>query len=382
MSLILFYKKYFMFLTINNKQVWPYEWILKSDNSVDWNILPILYDNAKIELYKNENQRYTLWYKKSTNLLWSELKYADLIDEITWETFSFQVKNIFLATIYQNDFKILALVWNEIKLYENFWKSEKLIENDWDKIELTPLWYYDMFVSYDDNYYYPLILNEKIPLPEVSRFYDYFWYKAYEDDYWNEHIFMLIEHEKSNENEEIWYFIDNFQIISPKVDFWNNSEYVEEWDINENWDIYMTLTSGAKWYLDKQNKKLIQGELPKIEKSTFKFTRAFEDTDSDFIVGKNEIWYFIINRNKWKITENDQKNIVYFQDFIKYVGYKEYSFFLMKTIDNEIVLVNENGVIVWNTDIHNSTEVKEIKFTSENIFEIILISWEKRQYII
>jgi hypothetical protein len=30
---------------------------------------------------------------------------------------------------------------------------------------------------------------------------------------------MLIEHEKSNEKEEIWYFVDNFQIISPKVDF-------------------------------------------------------------------------------------------------------------------------------------------------------------------
>lgn len=371
-----------MYITINNKKVWPYEWILRSDNSVEWNILPILYDNAKIELYKNQNQRYTLWYKISTNLLWSEIKYADIIDEITWETFSFQVKNIFLAIIYQNDLKVLALVWDKIKLYENFWKSEKLIENDWDKKEITPLWYYDMFVSYDDNYYYPLILNERISSPEIQRFYDYFWYKAYEDDDWNEHLLMLIEHEKSNEEEEIWYFIDNFQIISPKVDFWNETEYVEEWDINENWDIYMTVTSGEKWYLDKENKKLIPWIPPKKEKNTFTFTRVFEDTDGDYIVWKNENWYFIINRTKQKITETDQKNIIYFKNFIKHTRFWEYSFFLFQTNDDEIVLLNENNIIVLHTDIHDISQIKNIQFIQENVFEILLNSWEKRQYII
>jgi len=60
----------------------------------------------------------------------------------------------------------------------------------------------------------------------------------------------------------------------------------------------MTVTSGAKWYLDKENKKLIPGIPPKKEKSAFAFTRAFEDTDGDYIVGKNENGYFIINRTK------------------------------------------------------------------------------------
>lgn len=371
-----------MYLTINNKKVWPYEWILKSDNSIEWNILPILYDNAKIELYKNQEQRYTLWYKVSTNLLGNEIKYADIINEITGETFSFQVKNIFLATIQNNDVKILALVGNEIKLYENFWKSQKLIENDGDKKEMTPLWYYDMFVSYDDNYYYPLILNEKIPKPEIQRFYDYYGYKAYEDDYGNEHLLMLIEHEKSSDTEEIWYFVDNFQIISPKVDFWNDTEYVEEWNINEDWVIYMTVTSGVKWYLDTIQKKLIHGLPPKKDKSAFSFTRAFEDTDGDYIVGKNEHGYFIINRTKWKITESNQKAIIYFKDFIKHTRFWEYSFFLFQTNDHEVVLVNENSFIVWHTDIHEPSHIKNIQFLQENIFEIILQSWEKRQYII
>lgn len=373
---------YIMYLTINNKKVWPYEWILKSDNSIEWNILPILYDNAKIELYKSQEQRYTLGYKVSTNLLGNEIKYADIIDEITGETFSLQVKNIFLAIIQNNDVKILALVGNEIKLYENFWKSQKFIENDGDKKEMTPLWYYDMFVSYDDNYYYPLILNEKIPTPEIQRFYDYYGYKAYEDDYGNEHILMLIEHEKSSDTEEIWYFIDNFQIISPKVDFWNDTEYVEAWDINEDWVIYMTVTSDRKWYLDTAQKKFIPGLPPKKEKNIFNFTRAFEDTDGNYIVGKNEYGIFIINRNKWEITESDQKSIIYFKDFIKHTRFWKYSFFLFQSNENEIVLVNENSFIVCHTDIHSPSQIKNIQFLQENILEIILHSWEKRQYII
>lgn len=60
----------------------------------------------------------------------------------------------------------------------------------------------------------------------------------------------------------------------------------------------MTVTSGVKWYLDTIQKKLIHGLPPKKDKSAFSFTRAFEDTDGDYIVGKNEHGYFIINRTK------------------------------------------------------------------------------------
>lgn len=371
-----------MYVTINSQKIWPYLWILASDNSVQWDILEIIYDTAVIELYKNENIRYTLAYKKTKNLLWWEMKYADIINEVTGETFSFQVKNIFLAKIIENDLKVLALVWDEIKLYENFWKSEKLIEPDGDKKEITPLWYYDMFISYDDNYYYPLILNEHIAWnTQIKRFYDYYGYKAYEDDAGKEHLLMLIEDEKSNDKEEIWYFIDNFNIISPKVDFWDDSEYVEEWNISENGDIYITSTSWKKWYLDKVNKKIVEWSLWQI-KNTFSFTRIFEDSDGDYIVWENSNWVFIINRNKINLSQKDQKNIKYFKNFITHTRNNNYSFFLVQNEDDEIILLNENAVEILHTDLSIQNEINSIHFKGENIVEFLLVNWEKRIYMI
>lgn len=370
-----------MYLKINWKEIWPYEAIMKSDNSVEWDILPILYDNATIELYKNADKRYTLAYKKSTNLFWKELKYADIIDENTWETFSFQVSNIFIAKIVNNDFKILAKVWNELKIYENFWKSEKLIESDWDKSELTPLWYFDMFVSYDDDFYYPLVLNDKNNKTEINRFYDYFWYKAFEDDNWGKHLFMLIEDETSTEINSKWYFVDNFNIISKRLDFdWDDSQYVEEWNINWDWDIYMTITNWSSWYLDKETKEIVKWKIS--NSSSFDFTRFFEDTDSNFIVWKNTKWLFIIDRTKSEISDKKQESIVYFKDFIKSCVYNDFTFFLMQTFDQEIVLVNENQAIIWYTDLFITDNVKNISFLSDNIYEVELQNWEKRQYVI
>lgn len=372
-----------MYLEIKWKKIWPYEWIIKSDNSVEWNVLPILYDNAKIELFKDSSLRYSLWYKISKNLLWKEIKYADIINENTWETFSFQVSNIFLATIFENDLKVLALVWEELKLYENFWKSEKLIENDWDKKELTPLWYFDMFVSCDDEFYYPLILNEKISKDyQVRKFYDYYWYKSYEDEYWNEHLIMLIEADTSTENKEVWYFVDNFNIISENITFnWDDSEYVEVWDINSDWDIFLTSTSWKKWYLDKSTKKILEWEL-KTSSQNFTFTRAFEDTDGDFIVWKNDKWFFIIDRTLQKITSKKEEELKFFKDFITHTNFKWYSFFLMLDFSLEIVLVNENWVIVSVTDLDISDKILKLTFLDENIFEVEL-EWQiKRKYLI
>lgn len=372
-----------MYLTINNKDIWPYEWIMKSDGSTQWDILPIIYDNAKIELYKNENNRYTLWYKVSKNLIWQEIKYADIVNEITGETFSFQVKNIFFAQMIHNDLKVLALVWDEIKLYENFWKSQKLIETDGDKKETTPFGYYNMFLSYDDNYYYPLILNEKINQNvEIKRFYDYYGYRAYEDSLGNEHVFILIEHEKSSESNPLWYYTDNFNIISEKLDFnGDNSEYVEEWGINQDWNIYMTTTSGKKWYLDKASKKIIEWSIPQSINQNFTFTRFFEDTDGEYIVAKNEKWYFLINRTKTKISDTDKEKIVYYNWFLWHKRNSEYSFFLMKNSLWEIVLVNENSVELLTTDLDDNDIIGNIVFLDENLIEIE-VNKEKRQYII
>gem|GEM_PF-7112829 len=40
---------------------------------------------------------------------------------------------------------------------------------------MVPLGYYDTFVSYDDNYFYPLILDkQKDSQKNIYRFFDYF----------------------------------------------------------------------------------------------------------------------------------------------------------------------------------------------------------------
>lgn len=372
-----------MYIEINNKQIWPYKWIMNSQKDIKWDILPIIYDNAQIELFKNQNKKYSLWYKTSSNLLWKDIKYADIIDEVSWETFSFQVKNIFFAKIINDDLKVIALVWDEIKIYENFWKSQKFIEIDWDKKDITPLWYYDMFVSYDYNYFYPLILTENTNKNyEIKRFYDYYWYRAYIDESWENHLYMLIEDEKSTEIEPSWYFIDNFNIISEKLDFdWDNSEYVEEWNINENWDIYMETTSWKKWYLDKQTKKIILWDIPNTTKKSFSYTRIFEDTDCDYIVWKNESWFFIIDRTKSIIKNSQIKLINFYTDFLFHTKFNDQSYFLMKNIDHEIVLADQNWVNILTTDLDENDKINHIKI-EENLVEIKINDIDVRKFLI
>ena len=54
----------------------------------------------------------------------------------------------------------------------------------------------------------------------------------------------------------------------------------------------------------------------------------------------------------------------------------------MQTFDQEIVLVNENQAIIWYTDLFITDNVKNISFLSDNMYEVELQNWEKRQYVI
>jgi len=367
------------YIKINGKDIWPYEWIMHSDNSIEWDILPIIYDNAIIELYKNSENRYSLCYKKSKNLFWKEIKYTDIVNENSWETFSLQTDNIFVAKIDGNDIKIICKVWEEIKMYSNFWKQEILIESDWDKTELTPLGYYDMFVRYDNNFYYAINLDSQKQI-EITKFIDYFGFKSYEDDNWNNHFVMLIEQVWSTDTYDMWNFVDNFNIISERIDFGNDEEYVENWELDWNWNINIKTTMQRDFYVDT-SKKLIQWKI-NLEQNTFYFTRFFEDTDSDFIVWKNKNWLFIINRTKTNLNKNQIENLVYFKNFIASTTYNDFTFFLMETFDQEIVVVNENQALITHSDIHDISSIKNFVFISENLIEITLNSWEERQYII
>lgn len=114
-----------------------------------------------------------------------------------------------------------------------------------------------MFVRFDDDYYYPIILDEETRLRATEkRFYDYYGFKSYTDSAGVDHLLLLIEAETSTEEKPIWYWTDNFRKSSDVLDFGDESEYVEEWEIDSDGRISMTLTSGAKWYIDSVGKPI------------------------------------------------------------------------------------------------------------------------------
>lgn len=206
-------------LEILGRTFGPYEAVVYSDGTSKGDIRPILYDTAIIVLSDN-TRSFAMGYKVSKNLFGKELGYAEIIDMQSGETFSLQVSNIFLMKVVSGDLKILAKIGNELRWYENFGKTEYKIEADGDKKEITPLGYFDMFIRYDDDYYYPIILDEDIRTQStVQRFYDYYGFKSYADSNNVDHLIILIEAETSTEENPIWYWTDNFRKSTDILEF-------------------------------------------------------------------------------------------------------------------------------------------------------------------
>lgn len=373
------------YIEINSKKIGPYLGIKHSTWEVEWNILPIIYDESIIDLKWSDWTKYALCYKTSKSLMWSDIDYADLVNESTWETFSFQVSNIFVLRIINGDINLIAQVWKELKLYKNFWKTTVTLETDWDKAKITPLGYYDVFVSYDNTYYYPVILNEdKQKNADIVGFYDYYGYKSYEDISWEKHVVMLIENSWSTKYDPRWYFVDNFKIISEKLDFWDDSEYVEDWELDWDLDIIMTLTSWKKAYLLRWEKKINIWTKPVSLKKEFVFTRAFEDTDIDLIVWKTIDWYFLINRTKIKISEKEQESIVYNKEFLHYE--KDDKLFVFENKLWEVVLYDKKWKELFVTDLTSEDKIVDVHLTNNKTIAQVIFEkwWEKfsRKYLI
>lgn len=365
------------YFEIHNKKYWPYHAILHSDGKVEGNILPIIYDNATIELYASPSDRYSICYKQSKNILGKQIDYVDIIHEVTGETFSLQTDNIFVAKIVDGDLHIICKIGNEIRLYSNFWKTEMHIEIDEDKSELTPLWYHDIFIGYTDEYFFPIYLDPK-KRGTISQFYDYYGYKFYEDDTGISHFIMFID---IGEEREQRYFVDNFTPISQEIDFWSYEEYVTTWDIDEEFFIIMETTLGNMYFIDRQGN--LQKWTPLKEKKTFTYTRFFEDTDSNVIVGKNNKGLFLIERNKQYFTKGEIDRIFFFKDFIKHCTCKEgISFFLVETMENEIVILNDDQAIVSYTMIENKSDVVHMECKELGVIEITLKNGKKEQYLL
>lgn len=372
-------------LSVADKKLWPYESIAYPNGDISGDIRPILYDTAHIKLL-DANKSYSLCYKESKNLSGKKIAYVDIVDMETGVFFSLQVSNIYYIDVFEWQPHIVAKIGKELRYYKDFWVIQKPIEPDGDKWDLTPLWVFDMFLSYDDDYYYPLIFSrEHSVLAKIRRFYDYYGYRSYIDPNGWEHFIMMIEDERSTESDPYWYWVDNFVPISEKITL-SEDQYVETWELDPYGNIQFTITNGGKYSIDKSTKEMHDGWVLPSGSNHFSFVRAFDDTDADEIVAKSELGYFIIDRNLSSITKNDQAKIVYFKEFFWCLSPSEanaaYPRFLMLKEDDQIVLINEKSEILCGTDLkweYTPTEatiannILTVKISDGTIFSYIII---------
>lgn len=333
-----------------------YQWLLFSNNTTEWDIAPIIHDQAHISLYKNEQLKFTLGYKISKNIFWKQIVYADLINETTQEVYSFQVNNIFFLDIIHNDIKLIWLLGNEIIFYENYGKTCKKIEIDKDKTEITPLWYYDMFLSYDDDFYYPEVLRENFQ-PQIKRFYDYYGFYAYTDTYKQTHFILFLETSNSNNIQDEWVFCDNFNIISERVPF-----DVESWSLDSAYNINILSKDNTYYHIKQHDPKIYPWKAFNTW-TNFVFKRFFEDTDSDYIVGEDENWLFVIERS----LPTKPPVIIYYKKLYAYYNPKSSTdkFFIFENEDFELILVNPEKNDIIHTDILINDGIKKIEYASE-----------------
>ena len=145
-----------------------------------------------------------------------------------------------------------------------------------------------MFITYDDEYYYPLIFShEHSEIAQVKKFYDYYGWRSYKDPNGGEHFIMMIEDIRSSESDPYWYWVDNFIQISERVVF-PDDQYVETWELDPYGNIRFTITNGAKYSVDHTTRKISPGWSDLPTSNNFSFVRLFDDTDAEAIVGKNE----------------------------------------------------------------------------------------------
>jgi hypothetical protein len=352
------------------RELGPYEAIQYPNNDIKWDIRPILYDTATINLM-DTSKSYALCYKEVKNLSGKKIAFVDVVDMSNWEFFSLQVSNIYYFSVFESIPHIVWKVWDALVYFQNFWKSQKPIEADGDKHELTPLGAFDMFLTYDDDHYYPMIFSsENKKLSKISKFFDYYGWRSYVDPNGWEHFVLMIEDIRSTEEEPYWYWVDNFIPVSEKIVL-AGDQYVEDWELDPYGNIKFTITNGSKYHIDKNIGEMVPGWEWLSESNNFSYIREYDDTDWDEIVAKNENGSFIINRNITEISKEDQKEIVYFQKFVWCLSPNEANSttpcFLMSKDDEQVVLINSQSQVICGTDLKYEDEI-----TTAVIYDSIL----------
>jgi hypothetical protein len=371
-------------LSVTDRELWPYEAIQYSNGDIKWDIRPILYDTADISLMDVEKS-YSLCYKETKSISGKNIQFVDVVDMDTGLFFSLQVSNIYYFCVTEGSPHIIAKVGKELIYYTDFARSKQNIEPDGDKWDLTPLGTFDMFIAYDDNYYYPIIFSkERRQLAKLEKFVDYYGWRSYTDPNGWEHFIIMIEDPRSTESDPYWYWVDNFVPISEKIIF-PEDQYVENWTLDPYGNIIFDITNGSKFHIDKSVGKVIPGWDNLPASTNFSFVREYDDTDADAIVVKNDSGYFIIDRNKKNMSEEEQNSIVYFQKFVWCLSPSEASAdaprFLMMKNDVQIVLVDENSQILCGTDMAWEDEIVSASIL-EWVFSVETSNRWKLSYIV
>lgn len=354
-------------LSIAGRELGPYEAIQYPNGDIKWDIKPILYDTASIHLM-DTLRSFSLCYKESKNLSGKKIAFVDIVDMENGEFFSLQVSNIYYFNVFDGIPHIIWKVGKDLTYFANFGKKEIAIEPDGDKHELTPLGAFDMFLCYDEEYYYPLIFSwEHKKLASIKRFYDYYGWRSYVDPNDGEHFVLMIEDERSTEEDPYWYWIDNFVPISEKIVL-AGDQYVEEWSLDAYGNIKFTITNGSRYHIDKSIGEMRPGWEWLTQTQNFSFIREYDDTDGNEIVAKNDNGFFIIDRNLTEISKSDQENIIYFPQFVWCLSPGEANrttpCFLMTKDDGQVILVDSQSRILCGTDLKYEYDI--ISATIEN----------------
>lgn len=328
----------------------------------DGDMRPLLHDAARVVL-SDSGLEFALGFRRSKNLLGKEVKFADVVDLATCESFSVPAETVFLAAVIGGDFKLMAKIGEEIVTYANFGRTEYRIEPDGDKAELTPLGYYDTFVRYvpgDDEFYYPLMFDPKIAAQaDVKRFYDYYGWRARTGRGGDRHFVLLYEDETSTDARWVWYFCDNFKRCSERVDFGDESE-VETWDLDPNGVIRMLTTENKKFHIDAQGRTVPGWPESYAASNEFAYERLFEDTDSDWIVGRNANGLFVIGRNASTLTDKEAESIAYFTKLLAVRKDRDDPLFVFEDSDGIVSIADKSGSVLVATDIPTGSRVTGI----------------------
>jgi len=364
------------------KKVKDYQAIWYANGKREWDMLPIIADQAVIGL-SDGTISYALGYRTSRNLFGKTFSYADVVNMESWEAFSFQVENIFYLGVINGDPKMIARTKDGLKLYENFAQSVKNIEPDADKATLTPLGYYNMFVSYDKDAYYPEIFRTSPSSGTIKSFYDYFGFQAFEDSM-GKHFILFIEDAQSTEENPVWYFVDNFRIVSEAIRFTkfipdDSEEYVEDWWVDAAGVINLKATT--TWYYHLDSAWILVKWATKSKENTFTFVKYFEDTDIPEIVGKNPQGYFLIDRDKTTLNQKETKNIVYYKDFLAYTHIPQKPLFFFQSSESVVLVVGPEGQIHYQTNlVWQKGNFEGILILEDGTLQVTLKSNEVRRY--